>query len=66
MLTYKLWEAYCEEFWYCEGRLDFFEISARVIVGFVILLVTTGTIIADILLIPVYIIAGLIWYIRER
>lgn len=64
MLTYKFWYQYYYEFWYLEDRLDLFEISIRVIVAFACLLMTTVTIIADILLIPVYIIAFIIWFMR--
>ena len=64
MLTYKFWYQYYYEFWYLQDRLDLFEISIRVIVAFACLLITTVTIIADILLIPVYIIAFIIWFMR--
>lgn len=64
MITYKLWYQYYYEFWYLQYSLDLFEISCRVMVAFACLLMTTATIIADILLIPVYIISLIIWFMR--
>lgn len=64
MLTYKLWYQYYYEFWYLEYRLDLFEISVRVGIAFATLLMSSVTVILDIIFIPFYIIAFIIWIMR--
>lgn len=65
MLTYKLWETYIYENWAYEYNLDFCDISIRIALALLYAVISLFTICVDILAIPIYIIAFIVWYIRE-
>ena len=64
MLTYEIWNTYYYMEWKNEENLSINEIVDKVFEGFVRLLITPVTLVFDIISIPFYIIAFIIWFMR--
>lgn len=64
MLTYKIWESYIDNYWYKLEPLDYSEVLENVFAGFMNVLCSVITICLDIIAIPFYIIAFIIWFMR--
>lgn len=64
MITYKLWETYIDENWGWR-EYDYDEIVFNVLWAIPVIILSIFTIMLDILFIPFYIVAYIIWYIQE-
>ena len=63
-MTYNLWKEYYYDEWKHEYDLSINEIAYKLAKGFCILLITPISLLFDIFLIPFYIIAFIIWFMR--
>lgn len=63
MITYKVWKIYVDEYWGW-GAYDFEDIALNVLMSIPYILISIFSIPLDILCIPFYIVALIIWMAR--
>lgn len=70
MFTYKLWEYYIKTYWLIDWNasyrpLNFSAITVNLFRGCIIVLCSFVTLCLDIIAMPIYIVAFIVWFIME-